>query len=590
MTNGSSTSLLNHFDRIAEAPDAVPRLRRFILDLAVRGKLVPQDPNDEPASELLKRIKAEKVRLANAGKAKTRQISPSDDRAMLSFDVPKHWACLPLNAIGTLSGGMTPSKNRLDYWDGEVNWFSPKDIKSEELIVSGMKITPAGVSETGLQLYRPGCLFMVARSGILKRTFPVSINRVAATVNQDLKVLAPFIKGMERYLQIALKGMTDFILGNHVKTGTTVQSLKFEGFEYLPLPLPPNEEQHRIVAKVDELMALCDQLEAAQTKRERRRDRLVAATLHGLNDGAAISVVDEAGNVAGGGEIPASDVCSNFENNARFLFNHLPNLITRPEQIKQLRQTILNLAVRGKLVPQDPNDEPASVLLKRIEVEKKNLIKAGEIRKGGDLPQIGDADISLRPPSSWEWVRLGSIGDWGSGSTPPRGNSEYYDGGIPWLKSGELEDRTDLKGSEETVSEIAISKCSFRKNKPGDVLIAMYGATIGKLAILGESAVTNQAVCGCTPFDGVYNRYLFLYLLSRRSNFHAQSEGGAQPNISKIKIINSPFPLPPLAEQHRIVVKVDELMALCDELEVRITSSSTTRYQLLDAALAEVLA
>lgn len=162
-------------------------------------------------------------------------------------------------------------------------------------------------------------------------------------------------------------------------------------------------------------------------------------------------------------------------------------------------------------------------------------------------------------------------------------------GGISWLKSGELGDSLNLTGSEETVSEKALAKCSFRMNKPGDILIAMYGATIGKLAILAEEAVTNQAVCGCTPFTGISNRYMFLFLLANREAFRASSEGGAQPNISKEKIVNTAFPLPPTAEQHRIVAKVDALMALCDRLEAALTTTDTTRTRLLEALLHEAL-
>ena len=152
------------------------------------------------------------------------------------------------------------------------------------------------------------------------------------------------------------QGMMDFILSALVKTGTTVQSLKYEEFELQPLPLPPLAEQHRIVAKVDALMALCDQLEAAKTEREQSRDRLVVASLHRLNSPADTAETDTP-------DLPARQAEA-FRDHARFVFNHLPRLTTRPEHIKQLRQTILNLAVRGKLVPQDPNDEPAAELLK----------------------------------------------------------------------------------------------------------------------------------------------------------------------------------------------------------------------------------
>ena len=267
------------------------------------------------------------------------------------------------------------------------------------------------------------------------------------------------------------------------------------------------------------------------------------------------------------------------------LLSHFDRIGEAPDAIPRLRRFILDLAVRGKLVEQDPRDEPAAVLLKRIDAEKRLLVQQGKIRKQEIFEDLDESDIPFDLPQGWLWSRLGNIGDWGSGSTPPRGNSEYYGGEITWLKSGELGDCLALKGSEEKVTKVALQKCSFRLNQPGDVLIAMYGATIGKLAILAEPAVTNQAVCGCTPFAGILNRYLFTYLLSRRTAFHAQSEGGAQPNISKVKIVLSPFPLPPLAEQHRIVAKVDELMDLCDRLEAAQTERESRRDRLVASSL-----
>jgi type I restriction enzyme, S subunit len=271
--------------------------------------------------------------------------------------------------------------------------------------------------------------------------------------------------------------------------------------------------------------------------------------------------------------------------NAERLLQHFDRIADAPDAIPRLRQFILDLAVRGKLVEQDPSDEPAPQLLERIQIYRAGLVKKGIVKNGKPLPPIGEAESPFDVPAYWVWLRLGDIGDWGSGSTPPRGNSEYYNGNMTWLKSGELEDRLGLKDSEERVSDIALRECSFRLNQVGDVLIAMYGATIGKLAILAEPAVTNQAVCACTPFEGVLNRYLFLYLLSRREDFRAQSEGGAQPNISKVKIVLSPFPLPPLAEQHRIVAKVDELTNLCDRLEAAQAGLGHRRTRLVTASL-----
>ena len=273
--------------------------------------------------------------------------------------------------------------------------------------------------------------------------------------------------------------------------------------------------------------------------------------------------------------------------NAERLLALYERVAEAPDAIARLRRFILDLAVRGKLVPQDPQDEPASELLKRIGKEKARLVKAGQARKL-DVDPVPANEAPFLVPSNWEWTRLGSVGDWGSGSTPSRANSDLYGGGVTWLKSGELNDNRALIGSEETLTEVAVEKGSFRINQPGDVLIAMYGATMGKVAILGEAAVTNQAVCGCTPFSGLLNQFLFLFLLSQRQQFQAASEGGAQPNISKVKIVWTAFPLPPLAEQHRIVTKVDELMALCDRLEAARKDREAKRDRLSAASLARL--
>ncbi len=247
-------------------------------------------------------------------------------------------------------------------------------------------------------------------------------------------------------------------------------------------------------------------------------------------------------------------------------FEKFDQFADAPDAVAKMRELVLELAVQGKLVDQLPSDEPATKLLERIQKSKERLIKERAIRRQEtDAIECDSAPFPI--PQSWLWTRLGEIGDWGSGSTPPRGNHDLYNGGITWLKSGELNDNLALGGSSETVTELALKTGSFRRNQSGDVLFAMYGATIGKVAILAEPAVTNQAVCGCTPFEGVSNRYLFNYLVSQRAAFHKASEGGAQPNLSKVKIVAFPFPLPPLAEQKRIVAKVDELMALCDRLE-----------------------
>jgi type I restriction enzyme S subunit len=262
---------------------------------------------------------------------------------------------------------------------------------------------------------------------------------------------------------------------------------------------------------------------------------------------------------------------------------HFDLLAEAPNAIHQLRALILQLAVQGKLVPQDPDDEPAAVLLERIQqwiVEKR-------VRKQKPFLDITEnGDISI--PSTWVNVRLGEIGDWGSGSTPDRSNAGYYGGKTSWFKSGELNDGY-IHQSEETITELALEECSLRLNRPGDVLIAMYGATIGKTAILQVEATTNQAICACTCCSGVYNRYLLLFLKAHKHNFANMSAGAAQPNISREKIIHTLFPLPPLAEQHRIVAKVDQLMALCDRLEARQQERRAARLAYGNLAIERLL-
>ncbi len=256
-----------------------------------------------------------------------------------------------------------------------------------------------------------------------------------------------------------------------------------------------------------------------------------------------------------------------------------------PNAVAKMRELAVSLAVQGKLVAQEPSDPPATELLKSIEMEAVRLAQLGLIKKSG-LEPIDQSDAPFAIPTSWVWTRLGCIADWGSGSTPPKEGADYYGGGITWFRSGELNDNRQLALSEETITDLALEKCTFRRNRRGDVLLAMYGATIGKVAILAEDAVTNQAVCGCTPFTGVFNQYLFFFLLSQRKQFHLASEGGAQPNISKWKIIRTPFPLPPFPEQHRIVSKLDELMTLCDRLEAQQHERERRQSELARASLA----
>ena len=275
---------------------------------------------------------------------------------------------------------------------------------------------------------------------------------------------------------------------------------------------------------------------------------------------------------------------------------------------KALRQKILDLAIRGKLVPQDPNDEPASVLLERIHAEKQQMVKDGKLKpkdikndtvifKGDDnlhYEKFADGsvkcvedEIPFELPEGWEWTRLGCIGNWQSGATPSRRHPEYYGGSIPWLKTGDLNDGF-INSVSEYITEEGINNSSAVLNPVGSVLIAMYGATIGKLGIANIEVTTNQACCACLPIL-IINQYLFYFLMYQKKYFIEKAVGGAQPNISKKKIVATLFPVPPFREQKKIVSTVNNLLSKIDSIvknKNEITNTIiTTKSKILDLAI-----
>ena len=274
-------------------------------------------------------------------------------------------------------------------------------------------------------------------------------------------------------------------------------------------------------------------------------------------------------------------VCDSLE-------HHFDTAFAAPDGIKKLRKLILTLAMQGKLVAQDPNDSPASQLLKKIETEKKRLVKEGKIKAPKLLPEIKPEEVPYALPQGWEWARLGEIGVWKSGSTPSRTDSRYYGGNIPWVKSGEVK-QGRITQTEESITELALEECSLSLNPKGSVLVAMYGANIGEVGILDTEATTNQAVCACNTYTSFDEKYLLNLIASLKPYFISQGAGAAQPNISREKIVVTLFPLPPLLEQHRIVAKIDQLMARCDELEKLRGEREQKRRNVHTAALKQLL-
>lgn len=257
--------------------------------------------------------------------------------------------------------------------------------------------------------------------------------------------------------------------------------------------------------------------------------------------------------------------------------------------VKQLRQAFLREAMQGKLVPQNSSDEPASVLLEKIKAEKERLIKEKKIKKQKPMPPITEDEIPFGIPDNWVWCRLGDIYNSTSGGTPTRSNSEYWNGEINWFKSGELNDSFINTPSEEKITELGLVKSSATLFPIGTILIALYGATAGKLSILGVEGTTNQAVCGFYENLFIHSRFLFYQFLFWREKYVSDSWGQAQPNISQTYLKNSAFCLPPQIEQERIVTKLDKLMAYCDELVASIRESQQQNELLLQQVLREAL-
>ena len=557
-------NLITNFSETVDAPEAVPRIRRLILDLAVRGKLVPEEAADEPAEALVLGFQA----ATSSTQARRAQSDTSSEAA--PFEIPDSWVWTTVMGITVPRGQKVPSESfsyiDVSAIDGRQGNIASTSVREpHEAPSRARKVVATG--DVLFSCVRP---YLLNIAVVEKEYEPEPIASTAFAVLNGLGFVVP------RYLWTVLRSPFFISLVEARMRGQAYPAINDGDFGRLLVPLAPLAEQERIVAKVDELMTLCDELEAAQAEREARRNRLVTATLNRLKRGAS-------------GEDGTNEDGAGLKEAARFYINHLPEMTKRVEHLDSLNEALLILAMRGRLDTQDPEDEPASILLERVDQQREELLSSRAIRKQPTRP-LNEMDTPFAIPETWKWVRIGELGDWGAGSTPRRGVDGLYGDHINWFKSGELNDNPYLGNSEEKITERALAKGTFRRNKPGDVLIAMYGATIGRLAILEEGGVTNQAVCGCTPFDGLLPRYLYLFLMSQRAYFRSQSAGGAQPNISKDKIVNFLFPLPPTAEQRRIIERIEHVRGLLEDLKSGIVDSNETRGKLLNATVAGSLA
>ena len=423
----------------------------------------------------------------------------------IPFEIPQGWEwCRLRDVIQLLSGrDLEPSmynssQKGIPYITGASNF------NNENLIVNRWTQTPVTVSEEGdLLITCKGTIGTMAFNNI-------------GSIHIARQIMAIHSKDVDLHY---LKLYFELNIGTlESQANSMIPGISREVVLNSLVPIPPLQEQIKIVEKSNSLMPLVSKYSFAQGK-----------------------------------------------------LNLLNNVIKN-----KLEKTILQEAIKGKLVPQIAEEGTAQELLEQIKAEKQKLVKEGKLKKSalsdsvifrGDdnkyYEQIGKncvditEEIPFEIPNNWTWARMGQVGDWGAGSTPQRGNQDYYGGNILWLKTGELNNDI-VYDTEEKITQRAFQDCSLRMNKIGDVLIAMYGATIGKLAIVGKELTTNQACCGCTPYV-VYNWFLFYFLMASRDSFIKKGEGGAQPNISRVKLVEHLIPLPPLNEQKRIVKRIETL-------------------------------
>ena len=396
--------LLAFYERSADAPDAIVRFRRFILDLAVRGKLVGQDPNDEPASELLKRIAAEKTRLVRAGQIRKQKAFPFLESP--PFYVPENWRWARIREVTSDRGQKVP--------DAVFTYIDVTAIDKENGLIIGPRVlAPSEAPSRARKIIQRGdVIYSCVRPYLLNIAVIEDDYDPAPIASTAFAILNGHGFVLPRYLWITLRSPFMVACVEENQRGQAYPAINDADFAVLPLPLPPLAEQHRIVAKVDELMALCDQLEAARAEREATRDRLATASLANLN-------------------APDPDPTV-FKGHAAFAIENLAPLTTRLDQIKALRQTILNLAVRGKLVEQDPADEPASELLKRIAAEKAGGIKRQKSLPDFETDELGDV------PRDWCAVPLIALGQWAIGSGFPKNEQGRSEGPYFFLKVSDM--------------------------------------------------------------------------------------------------------------------------------------------------------
>jgi len=556
-----------YFETAFSAPDGVKKLRELILSLAMQGTLVPQDPSDQPASELLKEIEAEKERLIKEGKIKKSKPLSEITSDEIPYNLPESWEWIKLGQITEYNGRNNIQPNEIL----DNTWLLDlEDIEKDTSRIIYKAKYFERKSKSTKSIFKKGDVLYGKLRPYLNKVVVADDDGVCTT---EIAPIVPYLGIDPHFLKLLLKRPSFLNYVNSLMYGVKMPRLGTNHAVESIHPLPPFEEQKRIVKKIDRLMEQCDRLE--KLRKEHHQKRLI---IHTAARDRLLNAIDQ----------------NSLNQSWNFIQNNFGELYSVKENVSELRKIILQLAVMGKLIPQDPNDPPASELLKQIEEEKDKLIKERKVKKQKLLSKITPDEILYEIPENWEWIRMDDLCvGITSGSTPPN-NLFSSQEGIPFLKVYNIrEQKIDFYYKPQYVSqEYHLTTGKRSCLLPGDVIMNIVGPPLGKVAIIPNDFPEyncNQAIVFFRPIEISLNKYLYTYLLAGIFLNNIELIGTAgQDNISVTKSRSIPIPLPPLREQHRIVEKVDQLMKMCDQLEQQIEQSTDKRTQLLNAILSNI--
>jgi type I restriction enzyme S subunit len=544
----------------------IKKLRELILELAVRGKLVPQDANDEPASELLKRIQVEKAKLIAEGRIKKDKPLPPIIQEEKPFELPQGWEWVRIAEVGHDWGQKTP--------DSVFTYIEVSAIDSQRGVVSTPELVdPENAPSRARKLVKKGSI-------IYSTVRPYLLN--IAVIEQDFSpepiastafaIVHPFCSMPSRYFLIFFRSPVFVRYVESVQTGIAYPAINDRQFFGGVVPLPPLVEQHRIVAKVDELMAMCDQLEQEQTDNSNAHQALVETLL------ATLTQAEGDGDYAEAWQR---------------ITDHFDTLFTTEQSIALLKQSILQLAVMGKLVPQDRNDEPAEALLYRVKAAREQLIDERKIRQSDDA-ELSKPDVFFDIPAGWIWAHVKDVAIVQGGKRLPNGvallqtPTPHIYIRVTDMKNGTVLETGLMYLSPEVQRQI--SRYTINKE---DLYITIAG-TIGDIGVIpdsldGQNLTENAAKIVFRILD---KRFLQLALSSDfvQAQFLEKTKQMAQPKLALKRIAGAKFCLPPLNEQYRIVDKFDGLMAICDALIAGLNKAQVTQVQLADALVEQAVA